>query len=107
TKRFDAKPTPLQPATAWPEHRPLIGARPRVVHGPAGPSVFAGRRTFLRPAHSGLEAFPTNDRHVPADLLHGRPCHLWTSPGAAGGRSVQRPHCPDPGCSHPVTPLRP
>jgi hypothetical protein len=93
---------------AWPQS--FRGSRRRGV-GPAQGSGrrltigFAGRRTILRPAYSGLWALPTRGGHTPSDLLHGRSYHVgdhtrhrrrMLGPASSLFRSRCSPHSPTP-----------
>jgi hypothetical protein len=93
---------------AWPQS--FRGSRRRSV-GPAQGSGrrltigFAGRRTILRPAYSGLWALPTPGGHTPSDLLHGRSYHVGDltrhrrrvlGPASSLFRSRCSPHSPTP-----------
>jgi hypothetical protein len=91
--------TPKFQGIASPGHWACPGSGRRLTIG------FAGRRTVLRPAYSGLWALPTRGGHTPSDLLHGRSYHVGDftrhrrrplGPASSLFRSRCCPHSPTP-----------
>jgi len=88
-------------------HRPACPTVSRVRVAGRKACQASGRRLTIRCADrrrkpptglSGRWSLPTPGGHIPSDLLHVGPATPLTSPGTAGGRSVQRPHCTRFGC---------